>query len=223
MWRSGYAGHDIFSPAQRPLTRVPLKTGYVNFVQRRRDEACFTLWGLGWVLAFWVGSAGVPLVSSGMSGLAWLLWVLLLGGVGLRVWAAANLEKNRFVKPAGPYILVRHPLYLGTLLISLAYFLSLGMPVMGGLLWLGLLWGVFVPVLSKEERELRVWFPGAYRRYVNRVPRLLPDLLSLKAAVRTSKFSASRVRCNFGWRALWFLVLVPGLVGLLHWLKGGGL
>lgn len=157
-----------------------------------------------------------------MDGVAWLVWALLLAGVGLRIWAAANLDKNKFGKPAGPYAVVRHPLYLGTLLISLGFFLSLDMPATGLLLWLGLLGGVFYPVLNKEERELKVWYPQPYGRYVRQVPRLLPNPLALGQAVRTSEFSIKRVRRNFGWRALWFLALVPALNGLLWRLHTSG-
>ncbi|MEK7474970.1 MAG: hypothetical protein AAB152_04965 [Candidatus Coatesbacteria bacterium] len=202
---------------------------YTDAVQRRRDELCFGVWGIGFLVA-WVriwrdpDPVGVwdrfPRLFAG----EWrpetpVAWICLLAGVGFRVWAAGNLEKNRFDRPKGPYRMVRHPLYLGTLLVSLAFFLSIGLPVTGLLLWVGLLAGVFLPVLRKEERELAGWFPGPYGRYRQLVPALVPDPRAVPAALASDVFTLERARRNFGLRALWFLLLVPALnVGLECWI-----
>lgn len=153
------------------------------------------------------------------AGWSLISWGLLLAGSGLRLWAAGNLNKNSFTRPSGPYALVRHPLYLGTILVSLSFFLALGMPVTGLVLWAGLVAGVFIPVLAKEERELRSWFPKPYGKYVRAVPRLLPDPRALASAVRSSRFRFDRARRNYGLRALSFLVVVPLLVSVLRWIQ----
>ena len=175
--------------------------------------------GLAIVKARAVAAAGVApalpnLLSLPPSAVAAAAWLLTLAGVGLRVWAAGNLEKNRFTRPTGPYRLVRHPLYLGTLLISLGFFASLGAPVAGGLLWLALLGGVFLPVLRKEERELDARFPR-YAAYLRGVPALLPGAASVGAALASDRFTWDRARRNYGLRALLFLALVPVLNAIL--------
>jgi protein-S-isoprenylcysteine O-methyltransferase Ste14 len=194
--------------------RAVPSTRYTDFVQRRRDELCFLAWGAGFVLAWRLGSSGANLLTLDPPSLAVPAWLLLVAGVVLRIWAAASLEKNSFTRPHGPYLAVRHPLYLGTILISLAFFLSTGLVLAGTVLWAGLVASVFLPVVRKEERELSAWFPGTYPAYIRRVPRLVPDFLAFAKSLSPSGVSAGRAGRNFGLRALWFIPLVPSL-GLL--------
>ena len=57
----------------------------------------------------------------------WIFWSLsFLGGIVVRIWAAGVLNKCKGVTQIGIYRLVRHPLYLGTSLIYLSFFLGLG-------------------------------------------------------------------------------------------------
>ncbi len=183
----------------------------VDWVQRRRDHICFAFWMMAAAVAL-ANPAGreADLLRLAPLGRSFAVWVLLLAGIGLRVWAAGNLVKNEFSHPRGPYCLVRHPLYLGTLLISLAFFLSLG-TLAGLFLWTGLLLLVFVPVLAKEERELLEAFPDSYAAYRFRVSALIPGPARLGEAWRTSRFSLRRSRANFGLRSLIFIPLVPAL------------
>lgn len=214
--------------AARVVRSRPLADRYVDAVQRRRDEVCFAVWLAGFALA-WArhrttqagGSrSDVPVmalftVMTGSPAPVWAGWALLLAGVGLRFWAAGNLEKNRFTRPTGPYVLMRHPLYTGTLSISLAFFATLGTPVVGTLLWAVLVGAVFLPVARKEERELAARFRAAYGGYAARVPRFLPDLPAIGRAFRSDRFTTARAWKNYGFRALWFLPLVPALNYLL--------
>lgn len=214
--------------AARVARRRPLADRYVDAVQRRRDEVCFVIWLAGFALAWArhgaVQAGGirsdVPVLAffavwSGSTAPLWAGWMLLLAGVGLRFWAAGNLEKNKFTRPTGPYVLTRHPLYTGTLSISLAFFVTLGAPVVGALLWVALVGGVFLPVARKEERELAARFGAAYGGYASRVPRFLPDPLAIGRALASDRFTTARAWKNYGFRALWFLPLVPALNYLL--------
>lgn len=208
---------------------------YVDIVQRRRDEVCFGVW-LGGFLYSWewhraVHVEGVrhdvpvlALFGAGPGGAALVVagWALLLAGVGLRFWAAGNLEKNLFTRPTGPYALMRHPLYAGTLLISLGFLLSLGEPVTGLFAWFVLVFAIFLPVLRKEERELAAAFPGAYKPYLASVAALVPRLMSVPSAVSSSRFTVARADANYGLRALWFLALVP-LLNLAVVMRAGGI
>lgn len=190
----------------------------LNEVQRHRDEYCLLVWAVGFGIAASQHAAAVNLLTGRPFGWAGLAWGLVLAGVALRIWAAANLEKNRFTRPTGPYALMRHPLYAGTLLISLGWFVSLGLPVTGLTLWAVMLAGIFLPVLRKEERELAARFPKAYGRYLKQVPPLWPKFGAAGTALRTSGFTFERAGRNFGLRALWFLLLVPALSAALSWL-----
>jgi len=199
-------------PSQRSFS-----TNVVDAIQRHRDEYCLVVWAAGFGIAAVRHPAADNLLTLDPVGPAAAAWLLILAGVGLRIWAAANLEKNRFTRPTGPYALMRHPLYAGTLLISLGWFLSLGLPVTGLALWIAMLFGIFLPVLRKEERELAARFPGGYGRYLTQVPALWPKVGAIPAALRSSGFTLERAGRNFGLRALWFLILVPALSALLAW------
>lgn len=50
----------------------------------------------------------------------------LLVGTALRSWAAGHLVKNDSLTRTGPYAHLRHPLYLGTLLVATGFALILG-------------------------------------------------------------------------------------------------
>lgn len=98
-----------------------------------------------------------------------------LGGVGLRLWAAGHLRKNRELTTSGPFAHLRHPLYLGTLLVGLGY------AIMSGRRWglplvLGLFLAFYLPTMVEEERHLEGLFGERYREYKRNVPMLLPRL-----------------------------------------------
>jgi protein-S-isoprenylcysteine O-methyltransferase Ste14 len=119
------------------------------------------------------------------------LWVNVLGGVAfafsmaLTFWVmTANTFLSTFVRiqddrghttvTSGPYRFVRHPMYVGVIIMSL------GMPVLLGS-WLALIPGVlnivlFVVRTSLEDRMLQAELPG-YKEYARRVRyRLVPGV-----------------------------------------------
>ncbi len=102
---------------------------------------------------------------------------LVLAGVALRVWCAGHLVKTEQLTCGGPYAWIRHPLYLGTLLIAAGLLVAAGGPVAP---WgLGLLLPVFfVYYLPYKERiesaRLERRFGERYRAYRASVPALLP-------------------------------------------------
>lgn len=105
--------------------------------------------------------------------------VLVLAGALVRAWGAGHLVKNERLTVSGPYAYVRHPLYAGTLLAGVGFSL-----MAGGWLSLALLAGLFAWFFldyfpRKERREserLERMYDGAYARYRERVPALVPSL-----------------------------------------------
>jgi len=73
----------------------------------------------------------------------------------------------------GPYRYVRHPLYLGVVLLVLGWWLLLDYSFLLVSAVLLLLWFNFV-VASFEEEELRAIFGEQYERYSKEVPRIIP-------------------------------------------------
>lgn len=108
-----------------------------------------------------------------------------LAGYGLFLWAMASnpffsqgvriqAERGHAVVTGGPYRVVRHPGYSGTILAHL------GTPFLLGSAWAlapaGLLAALFVARAGLEDRTLRAELPG-YPAYAERTPaRLLPGV-----------------------------------------------
>ena len=105
-------------------------------------------------------------------------------GIGLAILARAYLGRSRDASmsngenpaliTAGPYALVRHPLYGGLLLAIL------GSAIGQSLLWLLplIVYGpYFVVGARREEERLIEQFPDRYRAYMERTKMLLPLLL----------------------------------------------
>lgn len=110
----------------------------------------------------WVRIAGLPIV---------------LGGLGLGYWAGRALgsaltayplpsDRARLVEK-GPYRFVRHPIYVGGLLIFLGYGCISSVPAAAVVPLLAVLWHFKAGV---EERHLAERFPG-YEDYRRRVLR----------------------------------------------------
>lgn len=104
---------------------------------------------------------------------------ILLSGAVLRAWAVGHLTKTASLTISGPYAHLRHPLYLGTLLIGS------GVTVMAGGFWAVGLLALFLPwffalYFPRKERtesaRLEALYGAAFREYRDAVPALVPRL-----------------------------------------------
>jgi protein-S-isoprenylcysteine O-methyltransferase Ste14 len=102
---------------------------------------------------------------------------LVLCGEGLRLWAAGHLVKNDRLTVSGPYAHLRHPLYLGSLLVGS------GLVVMGGsraALWLlpiglAFFFAYYFPYKDRiESARLERRYGAPYRAYLTSVSALRP-------------------------------------------------
>jgi protein-S-isoprenylcysteine O-methyltransferase Ste14 len=128
----------------------------------------------------------------------------ILAGAALRTWGAGHLVKTASLTITGPYAHVRHPLYLGTLLVGS------GMAVMVGgvpaivVLALFLPW-FFLRYFPRKERSeaerLEAAHGPAFREYWAAVPALLPRLSAWVPG------AAMRERADFSatWPRSWSL------------------
>jgi protein-S-isoprenylcysteine O-methyltransferase Ste14 len=116
--------------------------------------------------------------------------VLVLAGVAIRTWARGHFERGRLFT-TGPYALVRHPLYLGSLLIVIGVLCQLNN-------WLN--WVIMLPLFGLshgiaiiwEERSLARRFGDAWWSYAGRVPALVPSLKGLLNVGGSDKWSWRR-------------------------------
>ena len=101
---------------------------------------------------------------------------LVIAGEAIRVWACGHLVRNKVLTRHGPYSRLRHPLYLGSLLIGI----GLALLAQHVFIWLaafGLLYlGFYLPAMYIEELRLQSLFGAEYQEYMEEVPRLIPRL-----------------------------------------------
>jgi protein-S-isoprenylcysteine O-methyltransferase Ste14 len=104
---------------------------------------------------------------------------LIALGEGLRLWATGHLHKNDALTVTGAYAFVRHPLYLGTLLIGCGFLImaqtwvALALGVAFGAFY----FGYYLPYKDRiESARLEARYGDEFRRYAAAVPRLIPRL-----------------------------------------------
>jgi protein-S-isoprenylcysteine O-methyltransferase Ste14 len=117
------------------------------------------------------GDAGWLAELSEMLGFA-----LLVAATLWRIWCHLFIAgtKNGELAAAGPYSVVRNPLYLGNLFGIVGFGFAVEQPVLA--LLLGLAFGLFYPsVVEREERDLLRIFGERYAAYREAVPRWIPD------------------------------------------------
>lgn len=172
---------------------------WVAFLFRRRTLIVL----LGMVALLPIARPEFPFFVAGVT-------VMVLGEA-LRIWAAGTIHKTERLTTGGPYAYVRHPLYVGSLLLAAAFCLMTSR-------WESLL--VAVPIfaagygaaISTEEKMLRHLFPQEYEEYARRVPRLIPRLTPAHPA-----------HGAFSWRQAWGnkeyinLIWMVGLLMLFAW------
>lgn len=101
--------------------------------------------------------------------------VLILLGFSLiaaawRVLYAA--QRHGKLATTGPYAMIRHPQYLGFIVVMLGFLLQ--WPTVLTLLMFPALVAMYVRLARREEREAREAFGDAYERYAARVPAFVP-------------------------------------------------
>ena len=200
------------SAAESVLERVQ------RFIRLRRPllTALFVLAALGFALR--PGSRTTSLFDTEPTFWFVLAWMAMLVGVAVRIWGAGNLRKNQEITDTGIYRMVRHPLYLGSLSIFLAYFVAVGDPWLGLALFGTMVLTVYYPTMLREERVLARHFPEQLPRY-RTLFRLIPNPVLLREALASDRFSLRTAYENLGLRSLWVLVLLPLFLELLIWIK----
>jgi protein-S-isoprenylcysteine O-methyltransferase Ste14 len=191
----------------------------IQWIHRRRPLLTFLVCAAVVGLALLDPAPPADLLHPRGALIFWLPWALAIFGVAVRVWGSGNLRKNQEITRTGIYQMVRHPLYLGSLAVFLAFFLSLGNPVLGAVLWAAMVAFVYYPTMRDEEAYLVRHYPEQRAEY-SRLPRLLPDLARLPAALRTDRFTLRAAWGNLGMRSLWALAALPAGVEVMRWVEG---
>lgn len=117
-----------------------------------------------------------------------LIAMPLIGfGAALRGWGAGHLVKNAELTTTGPYAYLRHPLYLGTMMVATGFAIWAG----GGLTivviaiawpWFGL--SYFPRKERIENARLEAAYGDRFRCYRRSVPALWPRLRRFRSEPR---------------------------------------
>lgn len=162
----------------------PLEAGAVN---RDRGSHLVVLLaiGVGVFLAIFVANARLPYtqITRHPEGLFWFGIALMLTGFAFRHYAIHVLGKffthtvatrpGQYVVDTGPYRLIRHPSYSGSLLTFVGLGLAMGNWVSLALLLLGAGIGYAYRVYI-EEQALCADLGDTYREYMRRTRRFIP-------------------------------------------------
>ncbi len=157
-------------------------------IREERSDGSFWFIVIGMIAAFYVPPSEYLLLEAILPRVVFMqiigLFIIVLGSI-LFVWARGALgqfysghvsviEGQRLVQD-GPYRFIRHPAYMGYLMLALGVALGYS-SVIGLLAILGLLLPSLLYRINVEEKLLSEYFGEAYRRYASRTRRLLPGI-----------------------------------------------
>ena len=108
-------------------------------------------------------------------------------GIAVRMWAAGHVKKNKVLATDGPYAYVRHPLYVGNILL-LAGFSIASMLWWSYLLMAFLLWFYYPPTIAYEHSKLHDIFGEQWENWSKDIHALIPTFRN-RAGTSSSEWS----------------------------------
>ncbi len=99
---------------------------------------------------------------------------IVLSGCLLRAWAAGVITKASRVCREGPYAIVRHPLYVGSLLIAIGACIIIDDGIENIMVVAIFASCIYIPKMRREESEMLGKFGEEYARYMVEKPAIFP-------------------------------------------------
>ena len=137
----------------------------VHDLQHRRERYRQFI-GISFLLL--VTAAGNPKLV-----LFWPGVLVALAGIAVRLWASGHIKKDKALATDGPYGYVRHPLYVGNILLGIGFSLA------SGLWWsfplfAGILLGFYPQAIKSEDAKLRQLFNEEWENWRMHTRALIP-------------------------------------------------
>lgn len=147
----------------------------------------------------------------------WCGYILLLTGIGLRMWSTLYIgqRKSKQLITDGPFSMCRNPLYFGSILIAIGASLCFENLVLLAFV-LVILVPVHLLVISAEEQKLLKDFGSVYRQYKQNVPRLLPAFWRFKTPSIIEVSTRALKRATMEMIVLLFIPPFGDLIDMLH-------
>lgn len=128
--------------------------------------------------------------------------LIAAAGECIRMWAAGHLEKSREVTTSGPYRFTRHPLYLGSAIITLGFVIA-SRSVTVAILAAVYLALTYTAAIRREEAFLTKQFGAAY-----------PDYKAGRLGGVSRTFSLERAMRNGEYRAVTGILVALGILAI---------
>lgn len=127
----------------------------------------------------WVGRIfGILFLVFAQNNLNYYALLVMAVGISIRLWATGYIHKDKEVTTAGPYKLLRHPLYLGNFIEGLGFALFANVWQLT-VLYIPVFLLVYYKKMRLEEQYLRKEFGNKYDTYQKTTPMFIPDLTKL--------------------------------------------
>ena len=111
-------------------------------------------------------------------------YLIILGGfivIGSAWWVLYRAQRRHGLAVRGPYAYVRHPQYVGFVIVMLGFLLQ--WPTLITLMMFPVLVTMYLRLARREEREVMVEFGAEYARYTEVTPAFIPRLARKKRKV----------------------------------------
>lgn len=106
-------------------------------------------------------------------------------GTLVRLWASGYVMKNKELATTGPYAYVRHPLYVGNILLLVGFSLA-SSQWWSFVLMAGLLWFYYPPTIAYEDNKLRGIFGEDWENWAKDIHALIPTFGSKAGSVKSA-------------------------------------
>ena len=134
------------------------------------------------------------------------IW-LIIAGFFIRIWANGYAIKLEKLTTSGPYAFVRHPLYLGTMLIICGFIVMLRAYYVG-ILFIAIIVAVYYRTIKNEEGMLEKKFKDLYIDYRKRVPAIVPTIFPYRLGEKWS-FSLRRLIKSKEYKPfIWVVIII---------------
>jgi len=106
-------------------------------------------------------------------------------GVTVRMWASGYVMKNKQLATNGPYAYVRHPLYVGNILLLIGFSIA-STQWWSFVLMAALLWFYYPPTISYEDNKLRDIFGAEWEEWSKNIHALIPTFGAKAGSAKSS-------------------------------------
>lgn len=131
--------------------------------------------------------------------------ILMLGEI-IRVWASGHILKSSSLTVSGPYSYLRHPLYIGSLIIGIGFTLISKSIIM--VICLIIYFLLFYPItIIKEEKILQEKFKDSFVTYKNSVAAFFAKKISWYLPGKYAQFKFSLFLLNREYRLIITIIL----------------